>query len=92
MTFPAQHRPACFRLKRDLIVLAAIVANDLEAFRRLFVRSSLFRTAFRTALWLHHIALVESFLLLLREDEDLFALNTWDLDIRHDVRSFYVVV
>ncbi len=30
MTFTAKHRPAYLGLERDLVVLAAVVAHDLE--------------------------------------------------------------
>jgi hypothetical protein len=87
MTFATKYGSANFRLKRYLVVLAAVVANDLEAFSSIVTFSDLFRTTFSTPLRRHHVPLVEDFLLLFGEKERLFTLNASGLDVRHGVLS-----
>jgi hypothetical protein len=83
VAFAAQNCSTDLRLKRNMIVLAAVVADDLEFVRRIVARTRFFRTAFRTSLRLHHISLVENFLLFFRKKKDFFALNTRNFYIRH---------
>lgn len=83
MTVAAQHRPPHFRMKRNLIVLSAIVANDIVAFRRILAYGSFFGAALWAALGRHHIALVEHLLLLFGKQKDLLTLHTRNFYIRH---------
>ncbi len=84
MTFPAKYRTACLWLERHSVMFTAIVTNYFEPLRRFGVTyCSFFRAAFGTPLRRHHIPLIEHFLVLFAKNEDLFALHTWDFDIRH---------
>jgi hypothetical protein len=78
-------------LKRNLIVLAAMVADDLEFGRRIIARDGFFRAAFRASLRRHHIALVENFLFFFREKKNFLALDTRDFDIRHFIYLLFVM-
>ena len=64
VAFLAENRPPDLGLKRYLIVLAAIVANDLEAFWGVVADRGLFCAAFRAPLWSRHVPLVKNFLIL----------------------------
>jgi hypothetical protein len=66
-----------------MVVLAAVVANDLESFWSAIPFTSFFRPALRAALRRHHVSLVKDFLLLFGEKEGLFALNARCFDVRH---------
>jgi len=81
MTFPAQNRAPDFRLKRNVIVLAAMVADDLKFGRRICSDSRFFRAAFLTSLRLWHISLIKNFLFFFCKKKRLSALHT---------RNFYV--
>lgn len=83
MTFFAQNRTSDFRLKRNVVVFAAVVADDLKFTRRVCAQSGFFRAAFRTPLRLHHIALVKCLLFLFREDKRIFALHTGNFYVGH---------
>jgi len=87
MAFATEHRSADLRLKRHLIVLTAVVANDLEAFARIITLSGFFRTTLCTPLRRHHVPLVKDLLFLFGEKERLFTLNASGLDVRHGVFS-----
>ena len=87
MTFATEHGSTDLRLKGHLIVLTAVVANDLEPFSSIVTFSGLFRTAFCTSLRRHHVPLVKDFLLLFGEKKRLFTLDTRSLDVRHGVLS-----
>lgn len=90
MTVAAENRSSHFGLKRNLIVLAAIVADDLEAFRSVFAFRRLLGAAFRTTLRRHHVALVKDLLLFLGEQESFFTLNARGLDVRHMLSPFTI--
>ena len=83
MAFATKYGPANLRLERYLVVLAAMIANDLEALRSFFTFCGLFRTALCTALWRHHVPLVKDLLFFFGEKEGLFTLNARGLDVRH---------
>jgi hypothetical protein len=84
MAFAAKYGSADLWMKRNMIVLTAMIANNVKALGRVFaVYSRLFRSAFRTTLRRHHIALVKHLLLFFREQKDLLTLHTRDLGIRH---------
>jgi hypothetical protein len=90
MTFAAQNGASDLRLKRHLIVFAAVVADDLETLRRVFTGRRFFRAAFQAPLRRHHIALVKYFLFLFGEKKDLLTLNTRNFQIRHRIFSFKI--
>ena len=83
MTFAAQDSSTNFWLKWNLVVLPAVVADDLKAFAHLITFGGLFRTAFRAPLRRHHIALVKDLLFLFGEQESFFTLNARGFDVRH---------
>ena len=84
MTITAKHRPADLWMERHVVVLSAVVADDLETLVSIIGDSrGLFTTTFCTALRGHHIALVEHLLFLFSEKKDLSTLNAWNLKIRH---------
>jgi hypothetical protein len=87
VTLATENRSSDLWLKRDLIVLPAIVANDLKAFRSRLTFRSLLRAALRTTLRSHHVALVENLLLLFGKQESFFALNARGFYVRHMVFS-----
>jgi hypothetical protein len=78
-----------FRLKRNLIVLSAIVANDLVTLWRVFTLGCLLRPALRTPLGRHHVALVKDLLFFFREKKSLFTLNARSFDVRHTFSPGY---
>ncbi len=88
MTLAAQYGASDFRLKRNLIVLATVVAHDLEASRRVVALACLFRTALGAPLRRHHIALVEDLLFFFSEEKSLPTLNARSFDVRHIFASF----
>jgi hypothetical protein len=83
MTFFTEDCSAHLGLEGDLIVFAAIVANDLKTLWRLFPLCSFFGAALCAPLRCHHISLVKRFLFFLCEHEDLFTLNTRDFNVGH---------
>ena len=83
MTFATQNRPSNFRLKRHLIVLAAVVTDDLKTLPSVVACGRLFGTAFRAALGSHHIALVKDLLFFFRKKKGFFTLNARGFDVRH---------
>jgi hypothetical protein len=83
VTLAAKHCSAHLGLEWHLVVLPAIVANDLESLRRLVTLACFFRPAFRATLWGHHVALVKHFLFLFGKQESLLALNAHCLNVRH---------
>ena len=86
-TVSTQNRASDFRLERNVVVLAAVVADDLVFGRRVFRRRRFFRAAARTPLRRHHIALVKNSLLFFREKENILALHTRHFNVRHRVFS-----
>jgi len=83
MAFFAEDSAADFRLERHLIVLSAIVADDLKARWCFFTCSRFFCTTFCAPLRRHHITLVKGFLFLFCEQKGLFTLNTRNLNVGH---------
>lgn len=83
MALAAEDRAAGFWLERHSVMFAAIVANYFESLGCVVADRGLFGAAFRTPLRRHHIPLIEHFLVFLTKNEDLFALHTWNFDIRH---------
>jgi len=83
MTIFAQHRASDFRLKRDVIVFAAVVADNIETDGRVFAARRFFRAAFRTPLRRHHIPLVKNSLFFFREKKNVFTLHARHFSIRH---------
>ena len=77
------HRSAHFWLKGHGVMLAAVVANDLEPRRCILAGRGFFRATSRTPLRRHHVALVIKLLVLFCKEENLLALYAWDLDIGH---------
>lgn len=89
VAFATQDGSADFRLKRNLIVFAAMVAHDLVSLRCVLTLARFFRPAFRTPLWRHHVALVKDLLFLLGEKKGLFTLNARGFDVRHTFSPGY---
>ena len=87
VAFAAENGAAGLRLKRDRVVLTAIVANDLKPSADIRPLGGLFRAAFWAPLRLHHVPLIKNVLIFFRENEYLSALNARDLNIRHSVTS-----
>ena len=83
MAFPTQYRPADFRLERDVVGFAAVVADDFEAGSRFGGLRDFLGPALRAALGRGHVALVELVLFLLGEDENVLALDARNLRIGH---------
>lgn len=81
----AKHRSAHFGLKRNLILFAAMITDDLETRRSVLPRRRLFRTAFLAPLWGCHVSLVERLLLLFCKEKRLLTLHARSFDIRHRV-------
>jgi hypothetical protein len=70
-------------LEGNLVVFTAMIADYLEAFRRLIACRGFFRAAFRAPLGCHQIALVKDLLFLLSKYERLFALDADYFDVGH---------
>ena len=83
MALFAKDRAAHLWLERYLIMLAAVVANDLKSFRCVLGDGCLFRTAFGASLRRHHIALIKHLLVFFSKREDVPALNTRDFYVWH---------
>jgi hypothetical protein len=83
VAFFAHYGTPYFWLKRNSIVLPAVVADYLITSRSIRPERGLFRTAFWTPLRLHHVPLIEHFLFFFGKDEDLFALNAWNFNVWH---------
>ena len=83
MAFAAKNGPADLRMKRDLVVLAAIVANYVEPFWGFVIHACLLRATFCTTLRRHHVALVKHLLFLFSEQKDLLTLHTRNFYVRH---------
>jgi len=64
MALTAKHRSPDLRLEGDLIVLAAMVANDLKAFGSILPARCLLSTAFWAPLRRRQIPLIEDLLFL----------------------------
>jgi hypothetical protein len=83
VAFLAQNAAPDFRLKRHVVVLAAMVADDFKPRRSAFAAHRFFRAAFLTALRVRQILAIKSFLLFFRKKKNVFALYARDFDIRH---------
>jgi hypothetical protein len=83
VAFATQDRASHFWLEGDLVVLAAVVTDYLEALGGILPLARFFRTALCTPLRRHHVALVKDLLFLFSEKERFFALNASGLDVRH---------
>ena len=81
MTLLTKHGSADLWLERHLIVLAAVVADDLESGRSTISRDRFLGAAFQAALRSSEIALIKGFLFFLSKKKRLFTLHT---------RSFYI--
>lgn len=88
VTVFAEDRTADLWLKRNRVVLAAIITDDLKPRRCVDTLRCLLRPASRTALRSHHIALVKSLLILFGKDKYVSTLNTRNFNIRHIVTSW----
>ncbi len=93
VTIFTEHRAADFWLEGHGVVASAMIADDLKTLRCILALCSLFGTALRTPLRLHHVTLVKDLLIFFAKDKDIFALNTRDLDIRHRffIQKFWIV-
>ncbi len=87
-TVSTQNRASDFRLKRNLVVLAAVVADDFKARRRVLARRRFFRAAFRASLRRHHISLIKNSLLFFRKNKNVFTLHARHFNIRHHFLLF----
>ncbi len=86
MTIFAQNRASGFRLKRNVVVFAAVVADYLKAsgcVRARRVIRRFFRAAFLTPLRRHHIALVKSFLFPFGKTKVFAALHARNFHVGH---------
>jgi hypothetical protein len=90
MTFAAKDGPSNLRLKGDLVMLPAVVTDDLESFRNVVALSNFSRAALCAALRGHHVALVKDLLFLFSEKEGLFALHARCFDVRHKFAPYKV--
>jgi hypothetical protein len=88
MTIFAKHRAPDFRLKRNLVVFAAMVADDFKSLWRIVAERGFFRAAFLASLRLHHISLIKYILFLFREKKSFFALYARNFYFRHRFFSF----
>jgi hypothetical protein len=85
MTLTAENGAADLWMEGYLVVLAAIVADNVETFRCFVPGRRLLGTALCASLRRHHVALVESFLFFFGEQKYFLALDTRDLNIRHRI-------
>jgi hypothetical protein len=87
MTLAAKNGTAKLWLERNLIVLATVIADDIETLWSVVAKRGFFRTALGTPLRRHHVALVKNLLFLFGEKKNILALNTRNLNIRHCIIS-----
>ena len=84
MTVAAKHRSSDLWMKRYVVVLSAIVADDLETLVGVIRHGCrLFTSALGTTLRRHHIALVEHLLFLFSKQKNLLTLHTRNFYVRH---------
>jgi len=88
VAFATEYGSPDLRLEWYLVVLPAMVANDLESFWSLATFGRFSRTALGAALRGHHIALVKDLLFFFGEKEGLFALNARGFDVRHNFSPY----
>ena len=67
MAVAAKHRASHLGLERDLVMFAAMIADDLKALWRVFTLRGLFRSALWAPLRRHQVPLVKDLLLLFGE-------------------------
>ncbi len=89
MAIFAKHRASDFRLKRNVVVFAAMVADDFKAGRRIFPARRFFRATFLASLRRHHISLIKSLLFLFPEKKRFLALHTRNFYVGH---RFFLLV
>ncbi len=87
-TLLAEYGTANLWLKRNLVMPAAVVADDLKARGCIVAQRSLFRAALGASLRRHHVPLVKCFLIFFAKDKYLAALNTRDFNVRHTLPPF----
>lgn len=83
MTLLTQNGTADFRLEWNLIVLTAVIADDLKAGRSIFATHYLLRAAFQATLRSGQVSLIEGFLFFFGKEKRLFTLHASGFDIRH---------
>jgi hypothetical protein len=83
VTFLAQHGAPNFRLKRNAVVPAAMIADNFKTRRGVFAQSGFFRAASLAALRLRHISLIKNFLVFFGKKKNLFTLNARNLKVGH---------
>lgn len=88
MAIFAQNRPSDFWLERHLVVLAAVVANNIKARGSVFARYRFFRAALRASLRRHHIPLVKNSLFFFGVNKNVLTLHARHFQIRHCFSPF----
>lgn len=83
MTFATQNGASDFWMERYLVVLSAVITNDIETLWRIVTCRGFLGSAFCATLRSHHIALVKHLLFLFGEQKDLFTLHTRNFYVRH---------
>ena len=85
-TIFAQNRTPDFRLKRHMVVFAAMVADNIEPRRSVNARRRFFRAAFSASLRRHHISLIKNSLFFFGVNKHFFTLHARHFSIRHRSR------
>ena len=88
VAFATEYGSPDLRLEWYLVVLPAVVANDLESFWSLATFGRFSRATLGAALGGHHVALVKDLLFFFGEKEGLFALNARGFDVRHNFSPY----
>lgn len=83
VTVAAQYGTAGLRLKRHLIMLATVIADDLKPFWCILSGCRFFCTALSTPLRSHQIFLVKCILFPFSKKKRFFALNTDSFNVGH---------
>jgi hypothetical protein len=83
VTIATEHRSADLWLERYLVVLTAMVANDLEPLLGLIAFGRFLCPAFRTPLGCHQISLIEDLLFFFGEYKILLTLHADSFNIGH---------
>ena len=87
MTLATENGTPYLWLERNTVVLAAVVADNLEFLWRIVALSSFLCAALRTPLRSSHVLLVKRFLLFLSEKKNFLTLNARCFYVRHRVIS-----
>ena len=87
MALTAKDGAADLRLERHLVVLAAVIADNLVPLWGILARCGLLRTAARAALRRHHVPLIKDLLFLFGEKKGLFTLDANCFYIGHNVTA-----